>query len=243
MRVPRQWLTPFTIEDRTLVLRFPKPRLAISSAVLGGGIGKIDVVINHQVDRDSQGSLRTTHQKRKNFEDPRRYLRRVMQQLTGRKTGMGMMTAVDLRHVLLKRVQCGSLWVEGFFTVGIANAVCAGEPSLKEPDARYGGRAGTINMILVTNASLPPSAMVGAIGVATESKTSVMLEHAVESWTGQKGATGTGTDALVFVAGSGPKLPYGGTHTKIGELIGRVVRVGIGEGLARIYRSKLEPRL
>ena len=163
-----------------------------------------------------------------------------MTRVTGKRSGIALMTAVDLRHLLLKRVHSGPVWVEGFFTVGIANAVCVGEPVDRCESVRQHYVPGTINIILVTNASFPHSALVSAISIATESKTAAMLEHSIKSWTGQMGATGTGTDSLVFVSGFGPKLQYSGSHTKIGELIGRVVKSAIGRGLHLIRRGPLE---
>ena len=236
MRVSKSWVTSFIVKEGTVVISFAKPRLTISSAVLGGGIGKTQVIINHQVDANFSHK---TGQKR-TFDDPQRYLKRVIKRLTGKGKGIGLMTAVDLSHLLLKRAKSGPLWVEGFFTVGITNAVCVGEPVNARLASEKSPSPGTINMVLVTNASMPPAALVCAIGVATESKTAVMLEQSIKSWTGRKGATGTGTDSIAFVSGFGPSLSFSGTHTKIGELIGRVVRAGVANGLQLIKRSKLE---
>ena len=98
------------------------------------------------------------------------------------------------------------------------------------------GTAGTINLILVTNACLAVSALVGAVQVATESKTGVLRDHAVRSWTGRPGATGTGTDAVVVACalrGRGPRQPYAGTHTDLGSMIRLVVADCLTQGLAR----------
>jgi iron complex transport system ATP-binding protein len=133
------------------------------------------------------------------------------------------MTAVSLDRLMVCREQEEDLWVEGFFTVGVTNAVRAGEPiGLAERRCVPQG-AGTINIILITNASLTVSAMITAVQVATESKTAALLEAGVPSWTGRPGATGTGTDAVVVVGGDGPFMRYSGTHTMIGALIGRLV--------------------
>ncbi len=81
--------------------------------------------------------------------------------------------------------------------------------------------------------------MVGAVQVVTESKAAVLLAAGVPSWTGRRGATGTGTDAVVVACGAGrdgPQLRYSGTHTKVGELIGRLVMRGVTEGLKRSER-------
>jgi adenosylcobinamide amidohydrolase len=74
------------------------------------------------------------------------------------------------------------------------------------------------------------------VQVATESKTATLLAESVPSWTGGQGATGTGTDAIVIVNGEGPAHRYSGTHTKMGELIGRVVARGVLSGLLRYRR-------
>jgi adenosylcobinamide amidohydrolase len=140
---------------------------------------------------------------------------------------------------MICREQEANLWVEGFFTVGVTNAVRAGEPTgLAERQVVPQG-AGTINIILITNAALIVSAMITAVQVATESKTAALLEAGVPSWTGRPGATGTGTDAVVVVGGDGPSIRYSGTHTMIGELIGRLVGRAVQKGVHRPARSRV----
>jgi adenosylcobinamide amidohydrolase len=141
---------------------------------------------------------------------------------------IGLMTAVLMQRLIVLREQWDNLWVEGFFTVGVTNAVRAGEPTVEPPAL---STAGTINIILVTNAALPASAMVTLVQVATESKTASLLAHNVPSHSGLPGATGTGTDAVVVASGDELRLRYGGTHTKIGELVGRLVMEGVTRGL------------
>jgi iron complex transport system ATP-binding protein len=146
------------------------------------------------------------------------------------------MTAVPMTQVVSSREEGGGIWVECFATVGVTNAVRAGEPSRREVVETGGCTAGTINLILVTNACLAVSALVCAVQVATESKTGVLRDHAVPSWTGAPGATGTGTDAVVVACalrGNGPRHSYAGTHTDIGSMIGRAVAECLTQGLAR----------
>ena len=139
---------------------------------------------------------------------------------------VGLMTAVPMTQLVAHREERKGLWVEGFATVGVTNAVRAGEPVRQMQGEPSGATAGTINLILITNGCLTVPAMVGAVQVATESKTGVLRDHAVPSWTGLAGATGTGTDAVVVASalrGNGPWHPYAGTHTEIGSMVGRVV--------------------
>jgi iron complex transport system ATP-binding protein len=144
-----------------------------------------------------------------------------------------------MTQLVIARVSSGDLWVECFATVGVTNAVRAGEwpaASVLLKDAR---RPGTINLILVTNASLSNAALVGAVQVATEAKTGALRDHAVPSLNGHLGATGTGTDAVVMACrtqGQGPWHLYSGTHTVIGALVGRVVAACVTRGLAKAKR-------
>jgi iron complex transport system ATP-binding protein len=135
------------------------------------------------------------------------------------------------------REQADDLWVEGFFTVGVTNAVRVGESIDSTPSANP-QKPGTINVVLITNAALTVSAMVTAVQVATESKAAVLLANRIPSWTGRSEATGTGTDVVVVVNGNGPLIRYSGTHTKIGELIGRLVSHGIESGLIKARLRK-----
>jgi iron complex transport system ATP-binding protein len=149
---------------------------------------------------------------------------------------VGLMTAVPMKQLVTGRSILGGIWVECFATVGVTNAVRAGE-SLRRMDNEPADRTvGTINLILITNACLAAPALVCAVQVVTESKTGLLRDHAVPSWTGRSGATGTGTDAVVVACalkGAGPWYPYAGTHTEIGSMIGRVTAECLTRGLAR----------
>jgi adenosylcobinamide amidohydrolase len=168
--------------------------------------------------------------------NPARTLSKLAISLGIRDKFVGLMTAVSLADLVTVREAYDQIWVEGFVTVGTSNAVRAGEPVPPRPRTNSSTHPGTINLILVTNARLSASAMVGMVQVATEAKTAVLLRAKVKSWTGRPGATGTGTDAVVVVSGNGPPLRYSGTHTILGELVGRVVETAVTVGLARLVR-------
>ncbi len=70
-----------------LVWRFPEPLLAVSSAPLGGGIGRRDWVINAQVPH-AYARL-----------DPETHLAELAFEQGLRGPGVGMLTAVDLRRI------------------------------------------------------------------------------------------------------------------------------------------------
>ena len=172
------------------------------------------------------------------FPDPARYLRKLASKLSIGYHTVGLMTAVPMTQLVTSRVSAGELWVECFATVGVTNAVRAGEWPLHSAHRKetHSMRVGTINLILITNGSLSTSAMVGTVQVATETKTGVLRDHTIPSWKGNDLATGTGTDAVVIACrlrGEGPLHSYSGTHTIMGALVGRVVSDCVSRGLAK----------
>jgi adenosylcobinamide hydrolase len=225
--VRRSLVTSFHIKDDTLVVDLKTRRRVLSSAPRLGGLVTARSIINHQVPNNvvCEGQPEPG---RRRWGDPSRYLGLVAELLFAPQPCVALMTAVLMQRLIVLREQWDNLWVEGFFTVGVTNAVRAGEPTGQNSTAFA---AGTINIILVTNAALPASAMVTLVQVATESKTATLLAHNVPSHNGLPGATGTGTDVVVVASGDELRLRYGGTHTKLGELVGRLVASGITEGL------------
>jgi adenosylcobinamide amidohydrolase len=95
---------------------------------------------------------------------------------------------------------------------------------------------GTINVILLTNATLSDGAMARAIITATEAKTAALQDLDVRSTsTPQNQATGTGTDNIIVVSGKGlgKALRLTSGHTKIGELIGFSTKTAVAEALKK----------
>lgn len=228
--------TPFRVRRKTLIVDLGGLRSVLSSAPRAGGITRARYILNHQVAAKPTGRDHCGLGAGARCADPARTLSKLATSLRIHDRFVGLMTAVSLADLVTVREAYGEIWVEGFVTVGTSNAVRAGEPVT--PRQRIDGSAhpGTINLILVTNARLSASAMVGMVQVATEAKTAVLLRAKVKSWTGRSGATGTGTDAVVVVSGNGPSLQYSGTHTILGELVGRVIGTAVTEGLARYVR-------
>ncbi len=232
-------MTHYRLKNHTLLIDLGKRRRVLSSAPRGGGLVQARYILNHQVTANPVAAPLSVSPRR--WDDPARYLGHVAAQLATDRNCVALMTAVPLTQLVTLREQSSGVWVEGFFTVGVSNAVRAGGPTVVPNRGQAQSALGTINIILVTNARLASSALVGAVQVATESKTAVLLSKKVPSWTGSPGATGTGTDAIVVACGTGPRLRYSGTHTKIGEMIGRLVRRGVTEGLIRSNRWTNHP--
>lgn len=199
-------------------------------------------ILNHQVAAKPIHENDSGNDAGARCADPARTLSKLAISLGIEDPFVGLMTAVSLTDLVTLREANDQIWVEGFVTVGTSNAVRAGEPIAPGRLTDNHTSPGTINLILVTNVRLSASAMVGIVQVATEAKTAVLLHAKVKSWTGRKGATGTGTDAVVVVSGDGPVHRYSGTHTILGELVGRVVGTAVTEGLGRYMRWQARAR-
>lgn len=236
-RRPTSLVTTFTVRHETLMIDLGKPMTILSSAPRGGGLVRAQYILNHQVPNDLvQPGADSRPISKRMWGDPGRYLGRLAAYLGMGSPCVALMTAVSLKDLVILREESSGIWVEGFFTVGVSNAVRAGEPNGAAERGAESFPPGTINIVLITNARLAIPAMVGAVQVATESKAATLLAESVPAWNGCQAATGTGTDAIVIVNGEGPALRYSGTHTKMGELIGRVVARGVLSGLLR-YRQ------
>ena len=223
--------TRYWVMDQTLVVRLHGRSRVLSSAPQGGGRSIASYILNHQVEADSR--------RQRTYPAPSRSLRELATRFGIGSDTVGLMTAVPLSQLVTARVTALKLWVECFATVGVTNAVRAGEWPARGTQPQNEGQPSTINLIVITNASLSTSAMVGAVQVVTEAKTGSLRDHAVRSRGDGSLATGTGTDAVVIACaarGQGPLHPYSGTHTVIGSLIGSAVARCVSRGLAKAER-------
>ena len=224
--------TRYRVTERTLVIDLDGRKRVLSSAPQGGGLTVASCILNHQVETNS--SSNGDHSRRST--DPAHFLRNLTSRLGIRGRTVGLMTAVPMTQLVTARAASKELWVECFATVGVTNAVRAGEWPRQRSHRGRRDKPGTINLILITNGHLSHAAMVGVVQVATEAKTGVLRDHVVPSCHSGMTATGTGTDAVVIACrlrGHGPSHQYSGTHTVMGALVGRVVADCVTRGLAK----------
>ena len=224
--------TRYQVREQTLVIDLDGRKRVLSSAPQGGGLTVVSYILNHQVDPNpfANGNRSMV------FRDPARTLRELAVHMGIHAPTVGLMTAVPMTQVVTARALADGLWVECFATVGITNAVRVGEWPPDGLDDSQSRKPGTINIILITNASLSQAAMVGAVQVVTEAKSCVLRDHDVPSSQSGVAATGTGTDAVVIASSlrrQGPGHLYSGTHTVIGAMIGQVVTSCVVDGLAK----------
>jgi adenosylcobinamide hydrolase len=205
------------VHDKTLIVNLPESYRVMSWAPLGGGLVEACTIINHQVDTNEELLLESTT-----------FLRELVQRLDLDSPVVGLMTGVLMERLVRKVVGDESCTLECFATVGLSNALAAGDP------ATYDERPGTINLIIACSQPLTPVALIEAIAIGTEAKVRALYAAGVKSTVSEALATGTGTDCVAVACPLGvPAYQYCGKHTRLGELVGTVVFRAIEEGLRK----------
>lgn len=194
-----------------LLSRFPQGHRAISTAVLGGGIGNANWWINVQVDRDYRRG------------DPLEHLRTVAARLALTGAGVGMLTAARID----RWTTADDSGVSTVATVGLGLPVLAASAD----DIDWTAAPGTINLLILVPAPLSDAALVNAVVTATEAKTQALLEAAVPG-------TGTSSDAVCIVcpvpedSSRGAVEEYGGPRSRWGSRLARSVHSAVAAGTA-----------
>ncbi|WP_345744537.1 adenosylcobinamide amidohydrolase [Streptomyces sp. ODS28] len=146
----------------------------VGSAVLGGGLGAREWVLNAQVPPGYAGL------------DPEGHLRRLAGAAGAEGPGMGLMTAARVAAY----GECEDGGVRAVVTSGLGVTTWAAAPG-------EGGVAvpapGTVNILVSVPVPLSDAALVNAVATATEAKVQALLEAGYD-------CSGTPTDAVVIAA-------------------------------------------
>ena len=197
----------------------------LSSAVLNGGACAASNILIMKVAENFEGTKHIV-------ENPENTLAEYCRQLQLSGTTVGMMTSASMDS--FRRVSRSSQGVEiiAMVTAGISNARCAGDKADWRKFQTDANPTGTINIIILTNATMSPAAMVESVMLVTEAKTVAMRKLSVKSPVSGTIATGTGTDAIAVVNGFGSEtIRYCGKHVIFGEMLASVVIEAITESL------------
>lgn len=194
---------------------------AVSSAMLGGGIGPVGWVLNAQVPGDYSR------------RDPVTHLQEMADGfgLVGR--GVGMLTAASVARTVI-RADGG---VTASATVGLRVPTWAAAPSAHVdpelapvmPDAPA---PGTINITVDLPVALTDAALVNAVMTVTEAKTQALIEAGYA-------ATGTASDAVAVIARiDRPQEIFAGPRSMWGGAAARAVYAAVLRG-AHDYTERL----
>lgn len=139
-----------------------------------------------------------------------------------------LFTGADMDNLSVQHAQYREMEAWALVTAGVrSNAVrmSADPGNFYEP--------GTINIILLTSRRLTRRAMTRAVIGATEAKTAALQDMDIRSSYSSpvNQATGTGTDNVIVVQGTGRELDQTGGHCKMGELIASAVYQGVKEAV------------
>lgn len=144
-----------------------------------------------------------------------------------------LFTGADMDNLAVIKKSYRDMDVTALVTAGVAgNALrmAFDEGKFYEPETPvHPDKPGTINILLLSNMQLTPRAMTRAIISGTEGKTAALQDLNIRSsYTSViNPATGTGTDNMIVVEGSGTHIDSSGGHTKMGELIASAVYDGV----------------
>jgi adenosylcobinamide amidohydrolase len=182
------------------VWRASSPWLAVSSAVLGGGVGVRNWVVN--------ATVANTYDRL----DPDRHLAEIATTLGLAGDGIGLLTAVDVREVVHR--EDGGVRVAVTTGIGAHPTWAAGPAAVPEP-------VGTINAICWLPVRLTEAALVNAVATVAEAKAQALFESGVPG-------TGTPTDSVVVLCPpDGPAEPFGGPRSVVGGALARAVHGAI----------------
>ncbi|MEV8630398.1 adenosylcobinamide amidohydrolase [Streptosporangium sp. NPDC051023] len=178
---------------------------AISSAMVGGGIGPVEWVLNAQV---VGGYSRM---------DPVEHLL----ELAPPGPGVGMLTAASVDRF----TTAADGGVEAAVTVGLRVPTWAAAPEgVPDPELAPMYLPGTINIIVALPVAMTDAALVNAVMTVTEAKTQALAE---EGFPG----TGTASDAVcVAVRDEGPQELFGGPRSTWGARVARAVHAAVRQG-------------
>ncbi|MGF7184695.1 adenosylcobinamide amidohydrolase [Desulfitispora alkaliphila] len=205
------------VDKNALWIKSKNPLRAISSGVLGQGLLKVTGIINKQVHKDYSSN------------EPVKDLRQACVELNlDPENSCGLLTAVKMKDVVWAQENRKEFWVKVFATAGVTNAAEAGKRNF------YEEKPGTINIIVLTNASLSDGALVNSVITMTEAKTLVLLELGVKDVETGNPASGTTSDAIVIATtGTGPRVDFAGTATEFGQVAASLVKYCIHNSLKR----------
>ena len=207
----------FGVPAKTLLLRFTGPQTVLSG--LGGWQEGVLLAGNHSFSPESWAAI--------DCRDTAQLARTVLARFGG-GNGVLMFTGADMDNLVYAGAEAEGLRVGVLATAGVA-----GNAMRASADAGEYVESGTINLLVLTNRNLSPAAMVGAVITATEAKTAALQDLDIRSSYSALAATGTGTDNVLIVSGTGPQATMMGGHTRLGELLGRAVHQAVTEAVEK----------
>lgn len=196
-----------------LVVRLSQTRQVLSSAPFNGGMISADQLLILKVMDNFDGVKGP-------FEPLEQTFQNYCRQNRWTEVTVGMMTSAKMNSFRQIHRESQGVKISVLVTAGVSNARRAGDPAEYRLFDNAEIIGGTINIIILTNATLTPAAQVEAVMVVTEAKAAILQDLGITSPVTGKTATGTGTDAIAIVNGfKSPEIAFCGKHTLFGEML------------------------
>ena len=222
--------------DKSIVLVFSGRRKVLSTSLYNGGYHEdFEAVFNRDM---TQGSGMPCESFAPTYVESMKIVAERLGLAPELTSGMG--TAAHMENASIVSRSYKELTVTAIVTGGVeTNGGRVGDPASYYKTAEK--KCGTINIMLVIDADLPPGILARALVTCTEAKTAALQELMAPSRYSTGLATGSGTDQTIVVANSESPLFFegAGKHSKLGELIGLAVMAAVKEALKR--QSGLTP--
>ena len=154
------------------------------------------------------------------------------------QTATALSTAAWTELCAVEKICYQELSVTAAVTGGIdSNGMCPGDPSsYYERNGAYEMLPpGTINVFIYINQNVTEAAMVRSMMIASEAKAAAVSHLLLGSCYSEEIATGSGTDGMVIASAMEGELTLTDAfgHSKLGELIGRAVRMAVKHALMK----------
>lgn len=225
--------------EKSIVAFFKGKRKVLSTSVYNGGYHEdFEAVYNHDA---KVGAGMACEMLAPTYTEHMQIISKRLGLNPDKVSGMG--TAADMENVAIETLTWENLTVTAIVTGGIEiNGGRVGDPATWFKPMEKPNRAGTINIMLFIDADLPAGTVARALVTCTEAKTAAIQELLEGSKYSTGIATGSGTDTTIVVANTDSELYLegAGKHSKLGELIGKVVTKAVKGALSK--QSNLNPK-
>jgi iron complex transport system ATP-binding protein len=204
------------IDAEGVVVKAAMPLAVVSSALVGGGLGVVDAVLNVHVPKgfacvDAVATVAA-------FAHRRAVVTPYV----------GLLTAALTERAETAVVRRGPLSAMAIATVGLSNRITAGV----SPAAALSA-PGTINTIVIVDGDAEPAALVNALMTVTQVTMLALVEAGVKGTDGHV-ATGTSTDAVVIATTQrGARQRFGGPVSELGWVVAQAAGVAVRRGITR----------
>lgn len=214
------------IETKTFLVCFDTKRRVLCSLE---GLKKVKFVGNHY---DPPRLWDNYH------VDIEEYKKKICNELNLKYQDTSMLfTGADMDCISIKEEKFRDIKIYACVTAGVktnAQRIGVDKAQSIEIGKENFEKLGTVNIMILTNASLTDAAMIRGIITVTEAKTIAFQDLNIRSsYNPELQATGTGTDNVIIASGNEETITYTGGHSKFGEMLARVTTLAVTEAILK----------